>query len=105
MKKSYKNQKVCYILQKKLVLITATKSHSIFIRAAHDICNLRYKTSKGMPTIFRNGSTYNYHFIIKQLTKECDTQLECFGENVENILLFRYQLKKNLIIIKQIHKN
>ena len=37
--------------------------------AAHSICNLRYKTSKDIPAIFCNGSTYDYHFIIKQLAK------------------------------------
>ena len=89
MKKSYENQNVCYICKKKLVLITATKLHSIFITATHDICNLRHKTPKEMPIIFCNSSTYNYHFIIKQLAKECDAQLKCFGENVKNILLFQ----------------
>ena len=33
--------------------------------AAHDICNLRYKIPKEIPVVFDNGSTYDYHFIIK----------------------------------------
>ena len=37
--------------------------------AAHDICNLRYKNTKGIPVVFRNGSTYDYYFIIKKLAK------------------------------------
>ena len=37
--------------------------------AAHDICNLRYETPKEIPVAFRNGSTYDYHFIIKKLAK------------------------------------
>ena len=40
--------------------------------AAHNICNLRY-----------NGSTYDYHFIIKKLVKEFDGRFECLGENTE----------------------
>ena len=31
--------------------------------AAHNICNLRYKTPKEIPVVFHNGSTYDYHFI------------------------------------------
>ena len=41
-----------------------------FRRAAHNICNLRYKVSKEIPLTFHNGSTYDYHFIIKQLAEE-----------------------------------
>ena len=33
--------------------------------AAHDICNLRYKTSKEIPVVFHNVSTYDYHFIMR----------------------------------------
>ena len=39
-------------------------------RAAHDICNLRYKIQKKIPVVFHNGSTYDYHFIIKGLAEE-----------------------------------
>ena len=56
--------------------------------------------------VFHNGSAYDYHFISKKLAKEFEGQLECLGENAErNILLFQYQLKKNLIMIKQLHTN
>ena len=33
--------------------------------AAHNIFNLRYKIPKEIPVVFHNGSTYDYHFIIK----------------------------------------
>ena len=33
--------------------------------AALDIYNLRYKIPKEIPAVFHNGSTYDYHFIIK----------------------------------------
>ena len=32
---------------------------------AHSICNLHYKIIKEIPVTFHNGSTYDYHFIIK----------------------------------------
>ena len=34
--------------------------------AAHRIGNLRQKAPKEIPLIFQNGSTYDYHFIIKE---------------------------------------
>ena len=37
--------------------------------AAHDICDLKYKTPKEIPIVFHNGYTYDYHFIIKELAK------------------------------------
>ena len=46
--------------------------------------------------MFHNGSTYDYHFIIKQLTKELDGQLECLGKNTEKYLTFLVQNKKEL---------
>ena len=62
--------------------------------AAHSICNLRYKIPKEIPVVFYNGSTYDYHFIIKQLAEVFKGEFKCLGENTENILLFLYQLKK-----------
>ena len=35
--------------------------------------------------MFHNGSTYNNHFIIKELAKEFEGQFECFGENTKKI--------------------
>ena len=62
--------------------------------AARNICILRYKTLKEIPIVFHNDSTYDYHFIIKELAKEFDGQFECLGETLEiNILLSLYQLK------------
>ena len=64
--------------------------------AAHSICNLRYKTPKEIPVVFHNGSTYDYHFIIKQLAKEFDGQFECLGENTEKYITFSVPIKKEL---------
>ena len=38
--------------------------------AAHSDCNLKYRTIKKIPVVFHSESTYDYHFIIKQLTRE-----------------------------------
>ena len=50
----------------------------------HNICNLRYKIPKEIPIVFHNVSTYDYHFIIKELVKEFEGNFECLGENTEN---------------------
>ena len=50
---------------------------------AHDICNLRYKISKEITVVFHNGSTYDYHLIIKELAEEFEGEFECFSENTE----------------------
>ena len=64
--------------------------------AAHNICNLRYKIPKEIPIVFHNGSTYDYHFIIKELVKEFEENFECLGENTEKYITFLAPLKKKI---------
>ena len=40
--------------------------------------------------MFHNGSTYDYHFIIKDLAKEFE------GENTEKYITFSVPIKKNI---------
>ena len=75
---NYNNQKVCYICKKEFD--KSDKKHykvrdhchytGKYRGAGHNICNLRYKIPKEIPIVFHNGSTYDYHFIIKELVKE-----------------------------------
>ena len=64
--------------------------------AAHNICNLRYKTPKDMPVISHDGSTYDYHLMIKDLVKEFEGPFECLGENTEKYITFSVRIKKQL---------
>ena len=64
--------------------------------AAHNICNLRHKTPKEIPAVFHNGSTYDYHFIIKDLAEEFEDQFECLRENTEKYITFSVPIKKEL---------
>ena len=64
--------------------------------AAHNICNLRYKVPKEIPVVFHNGSTYDYHFIIKELAKEFEGNFECLGENTEKYITFSIPIKKKI---------
>ena len=100
--KKYNTQKVCYICKKEF-----DKSHKKHYKvrdhchytgkyrgAAHNICNLRYKIPKEIPIVFHNGSTYDYHFIIKELVKEFEGNFECLGENTEKYITFSVPIKK-----------
>ena len=80
--KSYKKGKVCYIWKKGFSTEDDNKVyHKVrddcnytgnYRGAAHDICSLRYKTPKENPIVFHNGSTNEYHFIIKESTKQIE---------------------------------
>ena len=62
--------------------------------AAHKICNLMYNTPGEIPVIFHNGSSYDYHFIIKGLAEEFEGDFECLGENKEKFITFLVPIKK-----------
>ena len=74
--------------------------------AAHSICNLRYKTPREIPAVFHNGSTYDYHFIIKELLVEIKGQFkgqfECLGESTEKYITLSVPIKNQ---IAKIHKD
>ena len=60
----------------------------------HSECNLRYKVPKEIPVVFHNGSTYDYHFIIKKLAEEFEGEFECLGKNREKYITFLVLLIK-----------
>ena len=67
--------------------------------AAHSNCNLNYEIPKEIPVVFHNGSTHDYHFIIKQLARQFKGNFVCLRENTE---------KKNItfsVPIKKEHEN
>ena len=64
--------------------------------AAHNTCSLRYKIPKNIPVIFHNGSTIDYHFIIKELANEFEGNFECLGENTEKYITFSVPIKKKI---------
>ena len=73
--------------------------------AAQSICSLRCKTSKEIPAASHNGSTYDYHFLIKELTRKTKGRLECLGENAEKYITFIVPIKKELVMVNQLHTN
>ena len=101
---NYNNQKVCYVCKKEF-----DKSDKNYYKVrdhchytgkyrgvAHNICNLRYKIPKEIPVVFHNGSTYDYHFIMKELVKELEGNFECLGENTEKYIIFPVPIKKKI---------
>ena len=46
--------------------------------------------------MFHNGSTYDYHFIIKELAKESEGKFDCLGENTEKYITFSVPIKKEI---------
>ena len=77
---SYENAKICYICKEKFEdkhlknKYCKVRDHCHYTGeyrgAAHSICNLKYSVPKKIPILFHNGSNYDYHFIIKELTEE-----------------------------------
>ena len=100
----YNKQKICYICKKEFnnnnKKQQKVKDHCHYTGkyrgASHNICNLRYEVPKEIPVVFRNGSTYDYHFIIKELVKEFDGNFDCLGENSEKYITFSVPLKKKI---------
>ena len=100
----YNEQEICYICKKEFD--KSNKKHykvrdhchytGKYRSAAHNICNLRYKIPKGIPVLFHKGSTYDYHFIIKELVKEFDGNFECLGDNTEKYITFSVPIKKKI---------
>ena len=66
-KKIHREQHVCYTCKKGFTIDDVNKKYfkvrdhchytGKYRGAAHDICNLRYKTPKEIPVVFHNGST------------------------------------------------
>ena len=101
---NYNDQQICYIYKKEFEK-SDKKHHKVrdhchytgkYRGAAHNICNLRYKVPKEIPVVLHNGSTYDYHFIIKELVKEFEGNFDCLGENTEKCITFSVPLKKKI---------
>ena len=52
--------------------------------------------------MFHDGSTYDYHFIIKELAEEFEGEFECLGENTEKYITFSVPIKKETTEKKKI---
>ena len=94
-KKSYENPKICYLCEKEFSThkkYCKVRDHYCYTEkyrgAAHSICNVCYKIPREILVVFHNGSTYDYHFIIKQLAKEFKGKFEGLGESTKKYITF-----------------
>ena len=67
----------------------------------HSICNFKYSVPKKNPTVFQNGSNYDYHFIIKELGDEFEKLFTCLGENTEKYITFTIPIEKEVTRIDE----
>ena len=98
---SYEKQKFCYICKKRFTKDNKKVRDQCYLTgkyrgATHNNCNMNYKLSKNIPVVFHNGPTYDYHFIIKELTKEFEGQFECLGENTEKCITISVPISKEI---------
>ena len=107
-KAQYNSQKVCFLCKKEFCcdktnkkeykLLCKVRDHYHFTGryrgAAHNKCNLKQKVPKFVPLVFHNGSTYDNHFISKQLAKDFNRYFSCIGENTEKYISFSITIFK-----------
>ena len=89
----FRKQKTCYICDKKFSTNDENKKyHKIrdycyytgrYRGAAHVMYSKKCEIPKEIPVVFHNGSTYDYHFIIKAAAKELKDEFKCLGEDTE----------------------
>ena len=99
--RSHENQKLCHVCRK---LFTKddkkVKDHCHFIGkytgAAHNGCDMNYKITKNIPSVFHNVSSYVGHFIMKEIANEFDGELECLGEKTEKYISFSVKVNKKI---------
>ena len=95
----YINEKSCYICEKEFFTdkksidyknYCKVRDHCYFTGKyrgiAHSKCNLKYKVPKDIPVSFHNGSIYDNHLIIKQISKDLNGCFTGTGENTEKYI-------------------
>ena len=85
---SYENAKIYYICKEKLEnkyvkdkIYCNVRDHRHYTREYR--CNLKYIAPRKISTAFRNGSDYDYHFIIKEQKKLKTLKSICLGKKTE----------------------
>ena len=109
-RKGHRDQKVCYKCKRAFNSdddkYYKIKDHCYYrgidLGVAHVLCSKKCKIPKEMPFVFHNGSTYDYHFIIKELATEFKHKFECLGENTEKYITFSVPIEKGVMMVNQL---
>ena len=67
----------------------------------HSIYNSKFKVLNEILVVFHNGSSYDYHFLIKELANEFQVQIECLGESKEKYKTFSVLIKEEITKINE----
>ena len=100
--KSHQDAKVCYICGKKILKKLSKSINYWKVRdhchytgkyrgTSHSICSLNFNVPNEIPVVFRNGSNYDYNFIIKELANYFDEKLEYLEENTKKYKTFLFE--------------
>ena len=105
--KSHQEAKNCYICGRRILKKLSksmnyrnVRDHCQYIGkyrgGVHSIFNLKFNALIEIPVVFRNGSSYDYHFIIKELANEFEEKFECLEENTEKYINFSVPIEKEI---------
>ena len=103
----YTNEKLCSICEKEFCIDKKSENYKNYCKvrdhchftgkycgAAHSVCNLKNKVPKFIPVNFQNGSRYDNHLIIKQISKDFNGFFKFTGENTEKYITFSMNVVK-----------
>ena len=104
--KLYQDVMVCYICAKRMLKFTKDKTYrqvrdhchytGKYRGAAHSSCNLKFNVPNEIPGVFYNGSSYDYHFVIKELENKFGGKLECLREDTEKHKTFSVPIENQM---------
>ena len=89
--RSYENQKLCHVCKKLF-----KKDDKKVKDHCHFTGKYRGAALNNIPIVFHNLSSYDSHFIIKEVANEFDGDLECLGENTEKYISFSVKINKKI---------
>ena len=64
--------------------------------AAHCICNSKYGVPEKIYIVFHNGSSQDYHFIIRKLEEEFEKPFICVVEYTKKYIIFTIPIEKEV---------
>jgi hypothetical protein len=59
----------------------------LFRGAAHSKCNLQFFNRLKIPVFFHNGKNYDFHILVKRLSRYPDRQIKLIGQSLEKYML------------------
>ena len=95
--------KICYICKDKAgdkhakdIKYQKIRVIVIIVKLFIIICYLKNSILKEVSVVCHNGSSYDYHFIIKELLEEFEKQFTCLGKNTEKCITLSVPIQKEI---------